>query len=211
MSDSQKLSRVRWAIRDILQFLQSDRRVPRSRVEKAVRCLKEADFADSAALLEAEFRPVFFGRKSTPELLLFVQSLFHSIDNAVSQRMEHEICPEGVGNTTTPDQPPSNADATPLTGKTGEGEGGGGANADKEIRDLESETPPLDRNSGKWISNKRAAQLEGVETRTLADYRLHGIKNAAKTLGRDKDGRVWRREGTPNSHPQYLRSTLRAK
>lgn len=128
---------------------------------------------------------------------------------------------------TTPQREAGSADSTPPpAGKTEQGEGDGGAGSttpaagkteqgegdgDKKISELESATPPLDRDSGKWVSNKRAAELEGVETRTLADYRLQGIRNAAKTLGRDKDGRVWRRQGTQNSHPWYLRSTLRAK
>ncbi len=89
-------------------------------------------------------------------------------------------------------------------------EGNGGAKIGDEITALEKNTPPLDRDSGKWVNNKRAAKIEGVETRTLADYRTQGIKNAASDLGRDKDGRVWRREGTPGSHPWYFRSTLRA-
>jgi hypothetical protein len=101
---------------------------------------------------------------------------------------------------------PAGAEST----QPGDGEGAGGAGGEKEISALEKTTPPLDRDSGKWVNNKRAAEIEGVETRTLADYRTQGIKNAAGTLGRDKDGRVWRREGTPNAHPWYLRSTLRA-
>ncbi len=91
------------------------------------------------------------------------------------------------------------------------GKGNGEVATANETIALEKNTPPLDRNSGAWVNNKRAAAIEGVETRTLADYRVRGVKNAAGTLGRDKDGRVWRREGTPNSHPWYLRSTLLAK
>ncbi|MGO8691869.1 MAG: hypothetical protein ACLQLG_19780 [Thermoguttaceae bacterium] len=110
-----------------------------------------------------------------------------------------------------PDQANGNAGSTPPTAKPEQGEGNDKAAADKEISELESKTPPLDRGSGKWVNNKRAADLEGVGTRTLADYRTQGIKNTAGTFGRDKDGRIWRREGTPRSHPWYLRLTLRAK
>jgi hypothetical protein len=85
------------------------------------------------------------------------------------------------------------------------------ADAKDEIGILTNSAPPLDRTSGAWVSNKRAAEIDGVETRTLADYRVRGIKDAGGNLGRDKDGRVWRREGTSRSHPWYLRSTLRAK
>ena len=80
-----------------------------------------------------------------------------------------------------------------------------------EISLLTKNIPPFSKISGKWVNNKKAAEIEGVETRTLADYRVQGIKNVAGNLGRDKDGRVWRREGTPNSHPWYLRSTLLSK
>ena len=100
---------------------------------------------------------------------------------------------------------------TPPVANENKSEGTGGAGTDDEIGALEKNTPPLDRHSTKWVSNKRAAGIDGVETRTLADYRLQGVKNAAGSLGRDKDGRVWRREGTPHSHPWYLRSTLSAK
>ncbi|MBI2480729.1 MAG: hypothetical protein HYV60_19510 [Planctomycetia bacterium] len=90
------------------------------------------------------------------------------------------------------------------------------ANADEDTRDdllakLESTTPPLSSDNGLWVRNKRAASLEGIETDTLKTYRYSGIKNADRTLGRDADGRVWRRQGTPRSHPWYLRSTLKCE
>lgn len=76
------------------------------------------------------------------------------------------------------------------------------------LAELERKTPPFDRNSGLWVTNKNAGETENLNTRTLADYRQDGIKNTDGTLGRDKDGRVWRRKGTPMSHPWYLRSSL---
>jgi hypothetical protein len=124
-----------------------------------------------------------------------------SLISAAAGRKEHSER-RGEGNT--------GAGLMPPNAKTDQGEGTGGADTQNEISALEMSTPQLDRNSGKWVNNKGAAGLEGVETRTLADYRTQGIKNAARTLGRDKDGRVWRREGTPGAHPWYLRSTLRA-
>jgi hypothetical protein len=99
-------------------------------------------------------------------------------------------------------------DTPPHTSKTEKGEGNGGKYIEDKLRDLERTIPPLDTQSTKWVKNKRAAQIEGLETRTLSSYRNQGIQKADKTLGRDKDGRVWRRQGTPNSHPWYLRSTL---
>ncbi len=98
-----------------------------------------------------------------------------------------------------------------LPAATEPSEGEGGASNEDEIGAIEKDTPPLDRNSGNWVSNKRAADIEGIGARTLADYRSLGIKNAAGNLGRDTYGRVWRREGTPRAHPWYLRSTLLAK
>jgi len=77
------------------------------------------------------------------------------------------------------------------------------------IRELEETTPEFNRQNGEWVKNTKAAELEGLEPRTLAAYRSQGIANADKTLGRERDGRVWRRPGTPNSHPWYLRSTLK--
>lgn len=84
------------------------------------------------------------------------------------------------------------------------------AKADGPVANLERVTPAFDADSGQWVKNKLAAGLEGLETRTLAQYRTQGIANAPKTLGKDPDGRVWRRPGTPSSHPWYLRSTLKS-
>ena len=80
--------------------------------------------------------------------------------------------------------------------------------ARKAIEELEQKTPVLDRDDGQWVTNKVAANIENLKTPTLTQYRHAGISNKGKTLGKDKDGRVWRRNGTPHSHPWYLRSTL---
>ena len=83
--------------------------------------------------------------------------------------------------------------------------------AHEALASLETETPAFSSDSGLWVRNKRAAELDGVETETLRTYRYAGSKNTEGTFGRDSDGRVWRRPGTPNSHPWYLRSTLRSE
>jgi len=77
-----------------------------------------------------------------------------------------------------------------------------------QLAKLEEETPPLDRDSGAWVKGTQAARLEGCETDTLRKYRSLGIKSENGTLGRDPDGRVWRKPGTRNSHAWYLASTL---
>lgn len=74
-----------------------------------------------------------------------------------------------------------------------------------------SEIPPLDVASGQWLKNTTAAAIEGLETETLATYRADGKTSPDKMSGIDKQGRMWRRQGTPNSHPWYLRSTLKSK
>jgi hypothetical protein len=71
--------------------------------------------------------------------------------------------------------------------------------------------PLLNISNGKWVKNKLAAKLDGLETRTLATYRMSGTTNSKKDTGIDKDGRIWRREGTPNSHPWYLKSSLKSE
>jgi len=78
------------------------------------------------------------------------------------------------------------------------------------IADLERTTPLLEKGNG-WVKNTVAANLDDVQPRTLARYRFDGIMNATKTLGRDRDGRIWRRTGTSNSHPWYLSSSLKSK
>lgn len=81
----------------------------------------------------------------------------------------------------------------------------------RSIEDLEKATAQLDRENGEWVKNKRAAELEGLETRTLSDYRKSGEKTTDGRFGKDKDGRIWRRDGTERSHPLYLRSSLRSQ
>jgi len=90
-----------------------------------------------------------------------------------------------------------------------DGAGEDGTPTVDSIEQLELDTPKLDRQNGQWVSNKKAAAQEGIETRTLAKYRTDGKANPDKTFGRDNDGRVWRRDGTPSSHPWYLKSSLR--
>lgn len=83
--------------------------------------------------------------------------------------------------------------------------------ADDELARLETETPSMNQDNGQWVRNKKAAVLEGLETATLRSYRYKGITNAESTLGRDPDGRIWRRRGTPKSHPWYLRDSLKSQ
>ena len=90
MFDAEKLSAARWSVRDILQYLKNNHRVKRTHVEKAVRCLNEAGFEVSAKMLEAEFRPVFQGKKITTELSSSIQSLYDGVDAAISVRMNDE-------------------------------------------------------------------------------------------------------------------------
>lgn len=81
------------------------------------------------------------------------------------------------------------------------------------VAKLERDTPPLDKYNGLWVRNVEASKLESIETATLASYRKPmngGIRNDSLTWGRDCDGRIWRRMGTPCAHPWYLRSTLKS-
>jgi hypothetical protein len=86
---------------------------------------------------------------------------------------------------------------------------GAGPTKDAELATLDKNTPALDTGNGRWAKNTEAAKLCGVEAATLATYRKAGITSADRMLGRDKGGRVWRRQGTSHSHPWYLRSTLK--
>ena len=76
----------------------------------------------------------------------------------------------------------------------------------------ESGIPTLDKDSADWIPNKAAAKTEGLEVRSLSTYRKksQAIRvNADKTCGIDKDGRMWRRAGTDDSHPWYYKPSLK--
>lgn len=72
-----------------------------------------------------------------------------------------------------------------------------------------SQIPPLDCESGTWVTNTQAAKLGGIKTRSLAKYRNTGNTADDGMSGIDCDGRQWRRRGTRQSHPWYLRKSLR--
>jgi len=81
----------------------------------------------------------------------------------------------------------------------------------EDAQALEAFTPQLNSADGTWVNNKTAAGLEGIETETLKRYRNTGIANPDRSLGCDRDGRVWRRPGNQSSHPWYLRSSLKSQ
>ncbi len=78
------------------------------------------------------------------------------------------------------------------------------------LEQLEKEIPPFDRESGEWVSAKKAASMEEMKARALNDDRYAGQKHPDGSLGKDREGRAWRRPGTPRSHPWYLKRTLRS-
>lgn len=118
-----------------------------------------------------------------------------------------------LDSTTAPSRPSETTSSSPNESESGlpwrNAEQSKYPSPDSDIVLLEQSTPPINKTNGEWVNNKRAAKIDGIETRTLARYRSSGIANTDNTLGRDTDGRVWRRRGTSGSHPWYLRSTLR--
>ncbi len=84
---------------------------------------------------------------------------------------------------------------------------GAGSESQEDLERLRETLPPL--GSDAWVSNKEAAALEGSNARSLHTYRwAGGVHSEDSMMGRDKHGRIWRRCGTPNAHPWYLRSSL---
>ncbi len=72
--------------------------------------------------------------------------------------------------------------------------------------------PPLDKDSGEWVTNKVAAGIEGLKTVTLHTYRQrrHAQIHADDGMsGIDRDGRMWRRKGTTARPPWYYRPSLK--
>ena len=73
--------------------------------------------------------------------------------------------------------------------------------------------PPFDSQSGEWCTARIAAQIENLKAATLGTYRRKPMAQYVskdKMSGEDRDGRLWRRTGTPGSHPWYYRPSLRA-
>jgi hypothetical protein len=77
--------------------------------------------------------------------------------------------------------------------------------AEIDLEALRETLPPF--GSDDWVSNKQAAFLEGMTTRSFSNHRYAGTCAADGLLGSDKCGRIWRRFGT-HAHPCYLRYSL---
>lgn len=68
--------------------------------------------------------------------------------------------------------------------------------------------PPLDTDSPDWVRTSTAAKVEGKRADTLGKYRSMGTVAPDRMSGRDKFGRVWRRQGTRKSQVYYYRPSL---
>ena len=83
---------------------------------------------------------------------------------------------------------------------------------EKVIEKLERETPPLDTKSVEWVaSSEKNREKLGLPTETLRTYRLESVggrKMPDEMFGIDRDGRIWRRRGTPKSQVYYYKPSL---
>jgi ABC-type sugar transport system substrate-binding protein len=73
------------------------------------------------------------------------------------------------------------------------------------------EAPPLDVNSGEWIQENQAADIDNVDRSSLRDFRKPSQRCQRAEggyLGIDRFGRVWRRDPA-SARIYYLRATLR--
>lgn len=82
-------------------------------------------------------------------------------------------------------------------------------NTKKDINELEKTTPKFDPLSNDWIKSKALSKQLNLTTGSLATYRANGLQTDDKRFGKDQDGRIWRRPGTPRSHPWYYRPSIK--
>ncbi len=82
----------------------------------------------------------------------------------------------------------------------------------ESIEAIERKTPLLDTKSVEWIAAcKKNEKKLGLPTGTLRKYRLDssgGRTMPDKMFGMDRDGRRWRRQGTPTSNVYYFVPSL---
>ena len=80
------------------------------------------------------------------------------------------------------------------------------------IEELERETPQLDTKSVKWLAARKKNEKKiGLLLHSLRTYRLPsggGSVMPDKMFGIDRDGRRWRRQGTPTSMVYYYVPSL---
>ena len=75
-----------------------------------------------------------------------------------------------------------------------------------EAADIESMIPPLDKSSGDWVTESKAAELDDVKT--LRVMRNQGQKFDMQKCGIDKVGRLWRTDSKGNFW--YFKPSLRS-
>ncbi len=80
------------------------------------------------------------------------------------------------------------------------------------IEDWERETPRLDTQSVEWVAARQENQKKlGLPIETMRNYRAAskgGRKTPGNMFGIDRDGRRWRRQGTPGSTVYYYVPSL---
>lgn len=81
-----------------------------------------------------------------------------------------------------------------------------------DFEKLNGQMPKLDLESGDWVQSKKENQkILALAISSLNKYRQvakGGLVSPCEMYGQDKDGRFWRRQGTPRSAVYYLKSTL---
>ncbi len=68
--------------------------------------------------------------------------------------------------------------------------------------------PCLNTSNGEWVRSGMAAKMVGVKVDSLRKARGEGASSDDREVGRDSQGRVWRRGATANAHYWYLVATL---
>ncbi|MHC4090389.1 MAG: hypothetical protein ACYSVY_08960 [Planctomycetota bacterium] len=68
--------------------------------------------------------------------------------------------------------------------------------------------PPLNKVNGKWVAQTEAAGITQRTTGILRNDRSRGQKAADELSGRDRHGRIWRKESRDAQKVWHLKSTL---
>ena len=125
------------------------------------------------------------------------------LDTEIAAQRPHKMkAPTGGGP--DPETQVENATATATTGSNEQ--------PTVDLMALDAENPELDPQSVDWIASKKENEKKlKLSTDTLRKYRTDaqgGHTSNNKRFGIDRQGRFWRRKGTPKSQVYYLKSSL---
>ena len=148
-------------------------------------------------------------------LSTFVRKLRHDIDRGSVDRLSLERISDAIegeaGDSALPAEHASVVEPPDARHNAPTADLANGAVGKAESSSSIDKIPPLDKENGEWVNQKRAAKIVQRDVQTLANDRTAkggGIKTEDGLCGIGRHGRIWRKESFKDQEIWYLKSSL---